>query len=159
MRASVGDKLVIQGHHVGEHERDAKILEVRGKDGAPPYLVRWSDTGHEALVFPGPDASIAHPGAGRRREAATPGKVDGATQQRLDLRKELGEIYRPRPGASIVLVPPISFLMIDGVGDPQPEGEYRDALQALYSLAYTLKFAGKGADPPRDFAMMPLASL
>jgi len=25
------------------------FLEVRGEDGGPPYLVRWSDTGHEAL--------------------------------------------------------------------------------------------------------------
>jgi len=33
---------------------------VRGPEGKPPYLVRWADTGHEALVFPGPDAVI-HP--------------------------------------------------------------------------------------------------
>jgi hypothetical protein len=38
--------------------RDAEILEVRHPDGTPPYLVRWSDTGHEALVFPGPDATV-----------------------------------------------------------------------------------------------------
>jgi hypothetical protein len=36
------------------------VLEVRGSDGGPPFLVRWSDTGHEALVFPGPDAEIRH---------------------------------------------------------------------------------------------------
>ena len=31
---------------------------MRGADGAPPFLVRWSDNGHEALVYPGPDAEI-----------------------------------------------------------------------------------------------------
>lgn len=65
MRARIGDKLVVRGHHVGEHERDAEILEVHGADGAPPYLVRWLDSGHETLVFPGPDATVEHP-AGRR---------------------------------------------------------------------------------------------
>ena len=33
---------------------------VHGPDGAPPYVVRWSDTGHEALFFPGPDSVIHH---------------------------------------------------------------------------------------------------
>ena len=49
MNANVGDRLVISGHHVGEHEREAQILEVRGAAGAPPYLVRWTDDGHVSL--------------------------------------------------------------------------------------------------------------
>jgi Domain of unknown function (DUF1918) len=60
MKANVGDRLVIKGHHVGEPDRDAEILEVHGEDGAPPYLVRWEEDGHEGLLFPGPDASIEH---------------------------------------------------------------------------------------------------
>ena len=58
MHASVGDRIHVNGTHVSDHERDGEILEVRGKDGTPPYVVRWYDTGHEALVFPGPDATI-----------------------------------------------------------------------------------------------------
>lgn len=60
MRASVGDRLVIKGHRQGEPDRDAEILEVHGHDGEPPFVVRWSDDGHEALVFPGPDAMVEH---------------------------------------------------------------------------------------------------
>lgn len=60
MYATVGDRLVVKSTHVDEPVRDGEILEVHGKDGAPPYLVRWSDTGHEALVFPGPDAEVQH---------------------------------------------------------------------------------------------------
>jgi hypothetical protein len=60
MHASVGDRLVIVGHRVGDPPRGAEILEVRGADGAPPYFVRWEDTGHEGLIFPGSDASTQH---------------------------------------------------------------------------------------------------
>jgi hypothetical protein len=45
---------------VGDSERDAEIIEVRHEDGSPPYVVRWSDTGQEGLVFPGPDAFVQH---------------------------------------------------------------------------------------------------
>ena len=60
MQAHVGDRLVVKGHHIGEPDRDAKVLEVHGKDGEAPYLVEWSDDGHVGLVFPGPDAFIEH---------------------------------------------------------------------------------------------------
>jgi Zn-dependent protease len=60
MRAAVGDRLVIKGHHVGEPDRDAEILEVHGDDGGPPWLVRWSEDGHEGLYFPGSDATVEH---------------------------------------------------------------------------------------------------
>jgi hypothetical protein len=60
MRAQVGDRIVIRNAHVDERVRDGEVLEVRGPDGEPPFRVRWSDTGHEVLLFPGPDASIQH---------------------------------------------------------------------------------------------------
>ncbi len=60
MRAKLGDRIVIKGHRVGEHDRDGEILEVHGTDGEPPYLVRWDDDGHEGLFFPGSDAQVEH---------------------------------------------------------------------------------------------------
>ena len=60
MRAAIGDKIVIRGHHVGDADRDAVILAVEGPDGAPPYRVRWSADGHEGVFFPGEDASVEH---------------------------------------------------------------------------------------------------
>ena len=67
MQAKAGDRIVIKGHHVGEPDRDCEVLEVRGANGGPPFLVRWDDGGHESLFYPGPDASVRHPG----RPAAT----------------------------------------------------------------------------------------
>jgi hypothetical protein len=58
--AAPGDRLVVRSHHVGEPERDAEILEVLGEHGRPPFRVRWQDTGHESVVFPGSDAIVEH---------------------------------------------------------------------------------------------------
>lgn len=58
--AKPGDRLVVHGHRQGEPERDGEILEVRGPDGSPPFRVRWSDSGHEAIFYPGSDAHVEH---------------------------------------------------------------------------------------------------
>jgi hypothetical protein len=53
-----GDRLVIAPHHQGEPARDAEVLEARGEDGGPPYLVRWEDSGRVSLHYPGSDAAV-----------------------------------------------------------------------------------------------------
>lgn len=58
MYARRGDRIVVRSQHLGGPHRDAEVLEVRHADGSPPYVVRWSDTGHESLFFPGPDAFV-----------------------------------------------------------------------------------------------------
>jgi Domain of unknown function (DUF1918) len=73
MYAAVGDRLLIRGTHVDDVVRDGEILEVRGKNGEPPYVVRWSDTDHETLIYPGPDATVHH----YEHERATSGQAAG----------------------------------------------------------------------------------
>ncbi len=58
MQAHAGDQLVILSVRLDLPVRDGEILEVHGRDGQPPYVVRWSDDGHTTLVFPGPDAQV-----------------------------------------------------------------------------------------------------
>jgi hypothetical protein len=60
MKATVGDRLVVRGHHLGDDDRGAEILAVEGDAGGPPYLVRWDEDGHESLFFPGSDAVVEH---------------------------------------------------------------------------------------------------
>ena len=60
MKANVGDLLLIESNSAELHRREGEIIEVRGNDGGPPFLVRWSD-GHEALCLPGPDAHVRPP--------------------------------------------------------------------------------------------------
>jgi len=60
MQARIGDRIIVRGHRVGETDRNCEVLEVRGTAGGPPYLVRWGESGHESLFFPGPDAVVEH---------------------------------------------------------------------------------------------------
>ncbi len=73
----------------------------------------------------------------------------------LDLKKQLKPYLTPpvdRP--QIVDVPEMQFLMIDGRGYPGTSQEYRDALSALYSLAYGIKFALKKGPAATDYPVM-----
>ncbi len=60
MHASEGDRIVIHGHRTGEPDRDGEVLRVLGADSNPPYVIRWGDSGHESIFFPGSDATIEH---------------------------------------------------------------------------------------------------
>jgi hypothetical protein len=66
MHATKGDHLIVHGRSVGGAERSGEVVDVRGPDGQPPYLVRWEPDGHEGLVFPGPDCQIEPPTASGR---------------------------------------------------------------------------------------------
>jgi hypothetical protein len=68
MNAKVGDRLVVEGVHVGDSRRVGVIIAVRHPDGTPPYEVRWEDSGHEALVFPGPEAHVQPSTVGDRMD-------------------------------------------------------------------------------------------
>ena len=59
MRAAVGDRLHFQGKVVGLAEHTAVVIEARGENGTPPYVVRY-ENGHETVVFPGADVWIEH---------------------------------------------------------------------------------------------------
>jgi len=77
----------------------------------------------------------------------------------IDLRKELKHLYNPSAKeVTIVEVPRMNFLMIDGQGDPNTSQEYKDAVEALFSLSYTLKFMTKKTNAV-DYAVMPLEGL
>lgn len=79
--------------------------------------------------------------------------------KKIDLRKDYKPFYSPSvKAAQIVRIPAMKFLMVDGKGDPNKSPDYVDALQALYTTAYTLKFGLKKSDGI-DFTVMPLQGL
>lgn len=77
-----------------------------------------------------------------------------------DLKRELRELYHASAKlVAEVNVPPLAYLMIDGAGDPNHSPEYAQAIEALFSVSYTAKFAMKKADGGMDYAVMPLEGL
>ena len=76
----------------------------------------------------------------------------------IDPKKTL-DAYRAKRGEfRVVEVPPLQYLMIDGAGDPNTAPAYRDAVSALFPLAYALKFASRN-DLGIDTVVMPLEGL
>lgn len=57
MKAKSGDRIILAPPTVDGPLRDGEVLETRGPDGGPPYLVRWTD-GHEGLFYPGPGSVL-----------------------------------------------------------------------------------------------------
>ncbi|WP_051637384.1 DUF1918 domain-containing protein [Rhodococcus sp. UNC363MFTsu5.1] len=68
MRAEAGDWLVVKGTVVDAPDQVGQIVEVRTRDGGPPYVVKWVRDGHQALVFPGPDALVVAAAVMTRRQ-------------------------------------------------------------------------------------------
>jgi len=58
MKAQVGDQVVVASAQTGAPARTGTIVELRHPDGTPPYVVRWSDTGHVGVYFPRHDGRI-----------------------------------------------------------------------------------------------------
>ena len=78
---------------------------------------------------------------------------------KVDFKKELKELYNPKAGVfSLVKVPKLQYLMVDGHGDPNKVIEYQEAVQALFSVSYTLKFHSK-TELGKDYVVPPLEGL
>ncbi|PCE16382.1 hypothetical protein AUC47_00595 [Microbacterium sp. SZ1] len=76
----------------------------------------------------------------------------------IDPKKTLDAYKAKRGEFRIVEVPSLQYLMVDGAGDPNTAKEHKDAVAALFPLAYTLKFAAR-AELDLDVVVMPLEGL
>ena len=106
MHASVGDRLIVHSTHVDGPVRDGEILEVHGPDGEPPYVVRWSDNGHEGLICPGPDASVHH--FGLESDAGDAGTRASRRRSRSGPTPASVRDLRPRPEHRRTLPPSVT---------------------------------------------------
>ncbi|MDP3898864.1 MAG: GyrI-like domain-containing protein [Mesorhizobium sp.] len=78
---------------------------------------------------------------------------------KIDFRKLHKALYEPPAGSFVrVDVPPMQFVKIDGVGDPNISPSYKTAVEWLYSVSYALKFAAKAA-LAKDYVVPPLEGL
>ena len=76
--------------------------------------------------------------------------------QKIDFRKRLKQLYSaPAKTPVIVDVPRMNFIMIDGAGDPNTSEEFQQAMEALFSISYTLKFMIKKGSLAVDYGVLP----
>ncbi|BCH23677.1 GyrI-like domain-containing protein [Mesorhizobium sp. L-8-3] len=81
------------------------------------------------------------------------------TMEKIDFRKHLKTLYNPPADRfEIVDVPPLTYFMIDGSGDPNTAPAYAEAVETLYAASYTLKFMSKAVQS-RDYVVPPLEGL
>ena len=80
---------------------------------------------------------------------------------KFDFKKEYKSLYSSRQKSTLINIPPLNFIMIDGEG--KPTGKiYQDAMQILYSLTYTIKMSKKGTkliDGYYEYVVPPLEGL
>jgi hypothetical protein len=78
---------------------------------------------------------------------------------KIDFKREWKHLYQPSSKEfELVDMPPLNFLMIDGQGDPNTAQEYQEALEALYAVAYKIKFMSK-KELGKDYVVPPLEGL
>lgn len=64
--------------------------------------------------------------------------------EKKDYKKEYKDLYMPKNTPSIINVPKMIFIMVDGKGDPNTSKEYENAMNVLYGLSYTIKMSKMG---------------
>ncbi len=77
---------------------------------------------------------------------------------KVDFKKEYKVLFSPPREFVLLEVPEMQFLMVDGHGDPNVAQEYQEAVEALYAVAYKIKFASK-KQLGRDYVVPPLEGL
>ncbi len=77
----------------------------------------------------------------------------------IDLRKQMKELWSPPVGkVTLVTIPAMLYLVVEGVGNPNTSKAFQEAIQALYTAAYTMKFGAKAAGVA-DWKITPLEAL
>ena len=80
----------------------------------------------------------------------------------VDYKKQEKALYQPKTTPSIVDVPEMLFIMVDGAGDPNTSEAYSHAINVLYGLSYTIKMSKKSGTEPDgyfDYVVPPLEGL
>lgn len=80
--------------------------------------------------------------------------------EKIDLKKDMKHLYQPSAKDVVeVDVPTMTYLMIDGEGDPNTSKAYSDAIEALFTVSYDIKFMVKKEPSAVDYGVMPLEGL
>ena len=71
--------------------------------------------------------------------------------EKFDFKKEYKDFYMPKTEPSIVTVPEIKFIAVRGKGDPNTSPEYKQAMEILYGLSFTIKMSKMSGSQPNGY--------
>lgn len=82
--------------------------------------------------------------------------------EKLDYKKEYKDLYQPKDKPSLIEVPEMIFIAVDGAGDPNVSPEYKAAMELLYGLSFTIKMSKMDGSQPEgyfEYVVPPLEGL
>ena len=83
--------------------------------------------------------------------------------EKLDYKKEYKDLYLPKITPSIINVPKMKFVIVEGKGNPNEEnGEYKQAMSLLYGISFTIKMSKMGKNKIEgyfEYVVPPLEGL
>lgn len=71
--------------------------------------------------------------------------------EKFDFKKEYKDLYMPKTEPSIVTVPEMKFIAVRGSGDPNTSAEYKQAMEILYGLSFTIKMSKMSGSRPDGY--------
>jgi len=82
--------------------------------------------------------------------------------EKLDYKKKFKELYQPKTTPSLIDVPEMIFFAVDGKGDPNSCQEYKNAIEVLYGMSFTVKMSKLNGTQPEgyfEYTVPPLEGL
>ncbi len=82
--------------------------------------------------------------------------------EKLDYKKQFKDLYQPPTKPTIIDVPEMIFFAVDGTGDPNTVPEYKEAMEILYGLSFTVKMSKMNGTQPEgyfEYVVPPLEGL
>lgn len=81
---------------------------------------------------------------------------------KFDYKKEYKDLYMPKTKPMLINVPEMQFIMVNGKGDPNTSQEYKNAMEILYGLSWSIKMSKMSGNQPDgyfEYVMPPLEGL
>jgi Uncharacterized conserved protein len=81
---------------------------------------------------------------------------------KLDYKKEFKDLYMPKTNPAIIQVPEMVFIMVNGEGNPNTCEAYKNAMEILYGLSYSIKMSKMNGTQPEgyfEYVVPPLEGL
>jgi len=81
---------------------------------------------------------------------------------KMDYKKVYKDLYMPKTKPAVIEVPEMTFIMVDGKGNPNTSQEYKEAMEVLYGLSWSIKMSKMSGMKPEgyfEYVMPPLEGL